>query len=110
MFCLPISFFNNKTRIRGSVRQPVRRGKTLRPKYRGRPELLRSAVPVAQRGPRRAAKRRTSFKRRLLLIWKRLTKPRRSRRSRRFSFMPEGFVRVEISRFRVRDSLRFSKA
>ncbi|KAK7030668.1 hypothetical protein R3P38DRAFT_2929816 [Favolaschia claudopus] len=52
---------------------------------------------------------RKTFKRRFVLLWKRLTNPSRPRASRRFSFMPPDFDLVSHDRYSRRESRRKSK-
>ncbi|KAJ6591637.1 hypothetical protein DFH09DRAFT_180252 [Mycena vulgaris] len=55
-------------------------------------------------------KPRKTFKRRLILIWKRLSSPSRPRASRRFSFIPPDFALVSHDEpLKSRDSRRVSK-
>ncbi|KAF8074994.1 hypothetical protein FPV67DRAFT_1475667 [Lyophyllum atratum] len=77
MLCLCTSFLNNSL--------PVTR--------RSRP-CVQDSTPETRR-LRKSPKKRKSLTRHVLLLWKRLTRPARPRRSRRFSFLPEGFIRVE---------------
>ncbi|EDR14664.1 uncharacterized protein LACBIDRAFT_305516 [Laccaria bicolor S238N-H82] len=80
-------------RIRKLPPTKVRNARTVRPR----------ATSTSSREPLTNSSNATTlhktFVRRVILFWKRIKEPKRPRHSRRFSFIPPGFVTVDPAQF-----------
>ncbi|KDR80527.1 hypothetical protein GALMADRAFT_264491 [Galerina marginata CBS 339.88] len=72
----------------------MRKRQTVRPRQGLVPTHPCSSLTQTAASKRQKTKRR-SLKRLFIILWKRVTQPRFSRASRRFSFIPPGFTRVD---------------
>ncbi|KIK09015.1 hypothetical protein K443DRAFT_672056 [Laccaria amethystina LaAM-08-1] len=80
-------------RIRKPPPTKVRNARTVRP----RATSISSQEPLTN--PSSATTLRKTFVRRIILLLKRIREPKRPRHSRRFSFIPPGFVTVDPAQF-----------
>ncbi|TFK40002.1 hypothetical protein BDQ12DRAFT_681598 [Crucibulum laeve] len=90
MFCLPTLHLSTKTS------RTMRRRLTLTNKYAPiRPQIFTHIASFSANTRSKTSKK--TLKRRIVLAWKNFSQPKRARQSRRFSYMPPGFMRVDVA-------------